>query len=528
MKKKEKFLDKIVKKDYNMELEKILEEKNFNENVKSMLLSIFYKVEVAYPDVMLVKQNVVSKEKYYENLITIVQNKCDEIELVKMNSQESKVLGSKNFLIEEKEKKIICYPIERKFLYALSKIGKQKEIIKNSYCLLSMTISDLINIGNNIDIVEPLRDFNGYSWTTLVNEIESINHNLIYQNLRILVGHHFLEQWIHNTEFMIDYWERLQEVLEEKYGKEKQKKIILLLCRLSILLDIKYDKEKKEKILKEKKLLEEKLKKMENKQAFILEKTHQKQDYLKTIKNIDTILNDKEKLQKEYVKRNEKLPLEEKIFSMRILSNMMIQEREECFSEIEKLDDMLKPKNFVSYQKQLEKDYCYLKDINLDCIEQQIKDDILEFQKVFFNCFEILIQKADTKQEIVKLLYEYRYYNKLPISQIQKVQEEKNLKKEKEKITKSLIQKAINFKILNRFSDQEEINNWIMEKMFYTRIMKLEDLYITITKEKEDFYLQLFDESIFEDKMKIEVKAKEKWEEKDFQIKFNKKIKLFN
>ena len=30
-------------------------------------------------------------------------------------------------------------------------------------------------------MVEPLRDFNGYSWTTIPSEIESIQHNLIYQ-----------------------------------------------------------------------------------------------------------------------------------------------------------------------------------------------------------------------------------------------------------------------------------------------------------------------------------------------------------
>ena len=55
-------------------------------------------------------------------------------------------------------------------------------------------------------MVEPLRDFNGYSWTTIPQEIESIDHNLIYQNLRILVGHKFLNKWVKNDEFIIDYF----------------------------------------------------------------------------------------------------------------------------------------------------------------------------------------------------------------------------------------------------------------------------------------------------------------------------------
>ena len=53
---KKNLLNKIVKKDYNNELEKILENKQFNENVKSTLLSILYKIEAAYKDLEIVKK----------------------------------------------------------------------------------------------------------------------------------------------------------------------------------------------------------------------------------------------------------------------------------------------------------------------------------------------------------------------------------------------------------------------------------------------------------------------------------------
>ena len=43
-KKNDNFLEKIVKKDYNNELEAILEKKYFNEDVKSILLNILYKI----------------------------------------------------------------------------------------------------------------------------------------------------------------------------------------------------------------------------------------------------------------------------------------------------------------------------------------------------------------------------------------------------------------------------------------------------------------------------------------------------
>ena len=60
--KKEKFLDRIVKKDYNNELETILETKKFDENAKNLLLNILYKIEAAYKDYEKVKVKSKTKE----------------------------------------------------------------------------------------------------------------------------------------------------------------------------------------------------------------------------------------------------------------------------------------------------------------------------------------------------------------------------------------------------------------------------------------------------------------------------------
>ena len=46
---------KINLKDYNNVLEKILENKNFSEDVKNLLLSMFYKIENAYEEYITVK-----------------------------------------------------------------------------------------------------------------------------------------------------------------------------------------------------------------------------------------------------------------------------------------------------------------------------------------------------------------------------------------------------------------------------------------------------------------------------------------
>ena len=61
---KNKILSKfnIDIKDYNNELEKILESKLFSYDVKNLLLSMLYKIENAYKDYETVKVEVPSKE----------------------------------------------------------------------------------------------------------------------------------------------------------------------------------------------------------------------------------------------------------------------------------------------------------------------------------------------------------------------------------------------------------------------------------------------------------------------------------
>ena len=87
MHKKKNLLEKIVKKDYNNELEKVLETKQFDEHVKSTLLSILYKVEASYKDLETVKKDVQTKEEYVANIIEIIENNCDSIEIIRMNDE---------------------------------------------------------------------------------------------------------------------------------------------------------------------------------------------------------------------------------------------------------------------------------------------------------------------------------------------------------------------------------------------------------------------------------------------------------
>ena len=144
-KKKENLIDKIVKRNYQSELEDILEKKYFEENTKNLLLSTLYKIEAGYKDYETVKIDVDTKEEYINFFLDTIDFNCDDIKLVKLNSKESEMLGNKTFLVEKNKKRIICYPIERKLLYCIAKISKHDEIIKDNYPIIYKTLSNTIN-----------------------------------------------------------------------------------------------------------------------------------------------------------------------------------------------------------------------------------------------------------------------------------------------------------------------------------------------------------------------------------------------
>ena len=516
LQKKKSLLEKIVKKDYNNELEEVLEKKQFDENVKSTLLGILYKIEASYKDIETVKKDIQTKEEYVANIIEIIKNNCDSIEIIKMSDEQNKIPDKKTYIIDQETKKIIAYPIERKILYAISKIGKKEKIIKDEYFLINETISELINVGNSINMVEPLRDFNGYSWTTIPQEIESIDHNLIYQNLRILVGHEFLNKWIKNNEFIIDYFYLFKEKLENQYGKKNEEKMIELLSKISILLSIKFNKDKYEEISEIKEKVESELEKIKNKQEFIEKTTQKKIDISNQIKLIDETINDKNLLQEEYFKRNEQLPLEKKIFSMRILSRIMEDEKKDKLNELESLNKILNPQNFVKYKKELEEKDKYLKVLDSGDKDKLINELKIKLQKLFLNMLEINIKKAETKQEIEKIIYDFRYYSLLQYDYERKIKNVKELNTDIDKIAKKIIDKAIENKVIESLSSDNDTNYQILKNIFHVRIIRLEDSYLKITKEKDKYYLQIFDENIFEEKIEIQ-------KPKELEIKLNKK-----
>ena len=62
-------------KDYNSELEEVLDRKYFPANVKNLLLSMIYKIENSYKDYEIIKRVVRSKDEFLSELVETISIK---------------------------------------------------------------------------------------------------------------------------------------------------------------------------------------------------------------------------------------------------------------------------------------------------------------------------------------------------------------------------------------------------------------------------------------------------------------------
>ncbi len=272
-------IEKLIKKDKNEQLESVLEKKNIDETTKNLLQGILYKIEISYKDYKKAKVTQQSEKQYVQEIIENIQNKCSEVKTVKFSEKIEdgnikKALESKKLYIDAE--KIISYPIEEKILYAIVKKASKRKIVNNKYGELTMPLSNLINTGASIEKVEVLRDFNGWSWTTVKKEIESIKANLLYQTLQILLGEEFLKGWQKDVDGIIDYYQRLEENITKEYGTKSAEELKKIINKIAIINEAEENEEYKEELAQKLKKIKEKEKKFENVQQYVQEITEDK------------------------------------------------------------------------------------------------------------------------------------------------------------------------------------------------------------------------------------------------------------
>lgn len=506
-------LEKFIQKDKNEELEKILEEKQIEEHAKNLLQGILYKIEVSYKDYKKTKAVDKTKKEYLEDILKNIQKRCNQIKIVKLSEKlEDEViqqeLQKNKFYIKDNE--IICYPIEEKILYAVEKRSNNEIIVNNKYGIISKPLSNLLNTGKNINKTEVLRDFNGWSWTTIKKEIENIIANLVYQSLQIILGEDFIEDWTNDNEGIIDYVEKMQEEMADKYNKELADNMYMLLQKISILNEIKQDKKYEEYIEQLLKTKEEEIEKYNSIKENISYIYNRKKEILKEIKKIEKILSQESTLKKEYERLNEGVELHKKIFSIKVLRQQLIDKKQKLLNEIEENNYLLNPNNYVEEKNKIIQEKELLEIVNLS--EKEQENIVIDFVKNCLKCLEISLNSQTDEEKILKMMYKFRYLMLVPVNNEKNICEVKELEEEILNVEKKFIEIAKNKKVI------ADVPLEIMEHVFKTRIMNLEELYYKITTEFEKYYVQIFDENITEEKFQINLKEK---------TKLNKKIKIF-
>lgn len=534
---------KIIK-DYNNELEIILEKKAFSSDVKNLLLSMLYKIENAYEDYKKVKVNVCEKKQFVEEILETIKDKCDEIEIIKPMSEEGKKLYENNIncIVDKENKKIKTFQNEKSILDAILQMRQQDIELNEKYELIENPIKELLKIGNNMNSLEVIRDFNGWSWDITTIEMKNIIYNKLYQLLIILIGSKIIDTWVNNrkseetdeipsnvilsSKYNENYGITKKEMQEQKdyveeivsrfyklYGKEKTKQFFEKLVQIIILENSKNDEKYKEKINKEIEQIEEELEKMKNNKTFLEELSIQKKKINKQIKEIDTILNDEKELKKDYEKRNKNLPNKEKIFSVSHLKLMYEKQREKLLKEIKAINSKMEPQKFIEIKRNLQEKLEFYKHIQIEEATNKNTVRLLkEIEEIFLECISEKIEKANEKSELEKIIYELRYYKLIPPV----------VTKETDEIERKLIKKASEQKILTKFSEEEETNYQILKQIFTSKIIDLNEIVYTLKYTKGTLTLNIYDGNTHDETKQIRITEKT-----ELSVKLNKKIKIF-
>lgn len=506
-------LEKLIKNDRNEKLETVLEQKHIEEQVKNLLQGILYKIEVSYKDYQKAKVTSRTEKQYVNEIISDIQRKCPEIKTVKFQNDivdpEIKHKLEKNkYYIDDKL--VLAYPIEEKLLYAVEKKSNSDKIVNDKYEMLTMPLSNIINTGKSLDRVEVLRDFNGWSWTTIKKEIENIKANLVYQTLRILEGEDFVESWTKDKDGIIDYVQMLKENIKNEYGEEISNSIEECLTKISIMNGIEISAEYRKDIENKLKESEEKLQKFKDTNKFINEITQNKKVATDEIAKIEKILSQEKRIKEEYEKRNSTASLDKKIFSIRVLKQQLKEQKMQYLNEIEESNYLLIPENFLKEKNKAQKQKELFEILNYT--EEEKEKVLIEFEKIFLECFKKKIAKTKP-EELDKIIYIFRYYLLLPFNLQENIKDVKELQDNIIEVEKKIVELAKEKKVISN-----EVPFEVMTHVFQTRIIKLEELYYKIITENDKNYVQIFDENITEDKFEISNIEKKK---------INKKIRIF-
>lgn len=143
-----------------------------------------------------------------------------------------------------------------------------------------------------------------------------------------------------------------------------------------------------------------------------------------------------------------------------------------------------------------------------------------QYIKSFLKIMEFIFKKAETKKDIIDLIYKIRYFEQIPVSKHASIKDIKSITKQIENIEKAIITKACNLKALNIISLNVSENYKITMEIINTGIIDLESINIELKKQSGNILLEVFEDKSLEKELTYSKIP-------ELNIKPNKMIKLF-
>ena len=500
-------------KDYNLELDDVLDKKTFSSNIKNLLLSMIYKIETAYTDFKEVKRCVRNKEDLLNEIVETVRLYCENIKVAEPDSDQAKMLIKHKVeaLTNASERSILTYPTEMSLFYAISDISPKYFYINPNIVLGNVMQNTLVN-GYNLNNVEILRDFNGWSWDFSYGTNFNYIDNLIYQNLLVMLGGKFLYEWRTYGSTRRDFIDEAKKYIKVFTSNEKYFKALYKVLYTKISAK---EREKIDAILAEQM---KEYKAMSDKDKYFISCREKKEKLVKKLEKIDIALSDTSVLEKEFKRYNAKVAEEKRIKSIITYKKRIITERERLFAQINEITYILISSNYQKKKNVLKE--------NLE--PYKTKDDVLttliELQKEFLLFVEKRLSKMKTRDEIIDLLYELRYYRQLRIDKNYIVCEIEVLEKLIDRIMKSAITALCKMGAMKIISMDINLNFEIIKYALTTKIIELENIRISIDIEDDSIIIRVFDKDVIEKQGRKQLEISKE----TFEIKSKRKIKLFN
>ena len=291
---------------------------------------------------------------------------------------------------------------------------------------------------------------------------------------------------------------------------------------IAILNSIENNKKRRNDILNIRIELEKELSKLENKKEYLQEIANLKKIIGKEIKQIDEKLNNNKLLRESFIKENKSLDEDNKIFSLSEYSEKLQEKRKKLLIELDNYSQLMKPMNFVKKKTDIFDKYHLLNDINFEIsTDKELIRLLIDTQKSFLDLFSKKIINVQSKKEIVEYIYLFRYYKLIYINNEKQVKDTEELLDKIRRTEKQLITKACKLKAINILCQEIEKNYELVSKIISYNIIDLEDVNLEVKKHDKNITITIYDDETIEDTIICD-------ENIELNVKFNKKIKLFN